>query len=63
MYASEQSRNSLIECTGKSLKGIWSDGIVDAIEKLCPEFSYKDDDDSTVRVNDLINYSIELANK
>jgi len=63
MYVAEKSKNAFIECTGKSLKGIWSDGIVNAVEKLCPDFNYQADNDTTIKINDLVSYSITLAHE
>jgi hypothetical protein len=59
----ERSKNAFIACTGKSMKGIWSDGIINAVEHLCPDFNYKEDSLATVQINELINYSIKLAHQ
>mgnify|MGYP000279785334 FL=1 len=50
MYTDEVKKNAYVEVTGKSIKGIWSDGIVDAIETLCPDY----DESSEINVGELV---------
>ena len=57
MYKDEAKKNAYISVTGKSINGIWSDGIVNAIETLCPDH----DEKSEINVSELLKYSIELA--
>ncbi|GAA5141236.1 hypothetical protein [Thalassotalea piscium] len=58
-YKDEVKKNAYISVTGKSIKGIWSDGIVDAIETLCPDYN----ENSKINVGDLLQHSVELAHQ
>lgn len=58
-YTDEVEKNAYISVTGKSIKGIWSDGIVDAIETLCSDY----DENTKINVGELLDHSVKIAHQ